>query len=123
MSQFLYGAIGGEEAINNQSEELGFNSYMVRLVAKLCCFYLPILHVSIPIWCDWWKATRLRWLVFFNVSIPIWCDWWSCNAIRNYKGRIGFNSYMVRLVVRNRDRHSSQSSVFQFLYGAIGGIY
>ncbi len=53
------------------------------------------------------------------VSIPIWCDWKKfINACKSIKYQ-RFNSYMVRLEAVGTKR-ALVSSLFQFLYGAIG---
>ena len=55
-----------------------------------------------------------------KVSIPIWCDWKLPRPDMADINKERFNSYMVRLEASGEVINFSKTSMFQFLYGAIG---
>ncbi len=119
--QFLYGAIGGDTAKFSRRSMVSFNSYMVRLVELLntrafliwpCFNSYMVRLVGYNFWC----LDNIR-----HVSIPIWCDWWSATVEKHHYDFLSFNSYMVRLVAVKEMWTADDYSMFQFLYGAIGG--
>ena len=56
--------------------------------------------------------------VAFSVSIPIWFDL-KTTAQRYITEWCGFNSYMVRFKVSDVVANSTDTAMFQFLYGSI----
>ncbi|KOH44043.1 hypothetical protein NC99_30360 [Sunxiuqinia dokdonensis] len=95
--QFQYGAIGGDQT---EYEKAGFYLFQFQYgaIGGLTVENLPAsVHISIPVWCDWWSRAEKHRRIKTEISIPVWCDWWRITAGAN-KGKAHFNSSMVRLV-------------------------